>query len=37
MVIDMLNFKKGGSLCENRDLDVINAIVWVLLCKIIKV
>jgi hypothetical protein len=37
IVIDMLNSKKGGSLCENTDLDVINAKVWVLLGKIIEV
>jgi hypothetical protein len=37
IVIDMLNSMKFGCLCENRDLDVINAKVWVLLCKIIKV
>jgi hypothetical protein len=35
--IDMLNSKKDGTLCENRDLDVINAKVWILLCKIIEV
>jgi hypothetical protein len=37
IVIDMLNYMKIGCLCENKDLDVINAKVWVLLCKIIEV
>jgi hypothetical protein len=30
------NSKKNGSLCKNRDLDVINVKIWVLLCKLLK-
>jgi hypothetical protein len=37
IVIDMLNSMKFGGLCENKDLDVINAKVWVLLGKISEV
>jgi hypothetical protein len=34
--IDKLNPKKNRSLCESRDLDVINVKIWVLLCKLLK-
>jgi hypothetical protein len=34
--IDSLNPKKNWSLCESRDLDVINVKTWVLLCKLLK-
>jgi hypothetical protein len=37
IIIVMLNSMKFGGLCGNKDLDVINAKVWVLLCKIIEV
>jgi hypothetical protein len=33
---DRLNPKKNRSLCESRDLDVINVKIWVLLCKLLK-
>jgi hypothetical protein len=32
----MLNSMQNGSLCENRDLDVINVKIWVILCKLLK-
>jgi hypothetical protein len=37
IIIDVLNSIKIWGLCGNKDLDVINAKVWVLLCKIIEV
>jgi hypothetical protein len=37
ILIDKLNYMKFGCLCENKDLDGINAKVWVLLYKIIEV
>jgi hypothetical protein len=33
---DRLNSMKNGSLYENRDLNVINAKIWVLLCKLMR-
>jgi hypothetical protein len=34
--MDRLNPKKNRSLCESRDLNIINAKIWVLLCKLLK-
>jgi hypothetical protein len=34
--IDRLNPKKNRLLCASRDLNIINAKIWVLLCKLLK-